>query len=55
MNSQNKKDYLIVMGSRIKEKGGKWYVGSAVERVSHRSNCPVVVVADPKALSGMDS
>jgi len=45
---------LIVMGSHTKEKGGKWYVGSAVERVSYRSICPVVVVTDPKVLLGMD-
>ncbi len=45
---------LIVMGSHTKEKGGKWYVGSAVERVSYRSICPVVVVTDPKVLLTMD-
>jgi nucleotide-binding universal stress UspA family protein len=41
---------LIVMGSHTKVKEGKWYVGSAVERVSYRSICPVVVVTDPKVL-----
>jgi nucleotide-binding universal stress UspA family protein len=41
---------LIVMGSHTKEKGGKWYVGSAVEGVSYRSVCPVVVITDPKVL-----
>jgi nucleotide-binding universal stress UspA family protein len=46
---------LIVMGSHTKEKEGKWYVGSAVERVSLRSICPVIVVTDPKALLSMDS
>ena len=45
---------LIVMGSHTKEKGGKWYVGSAVERVSYRSICPVVVVTDPKVLLTME-
>jgi len=51
----DKKDAdLIVMGSHTKEKGGKWYVGSAVERVSYRSICPVVVVTDPKVLLTMD-
>jgi len=51
----NKKDVdLIVMGSHTKDKGGKWYVGSAVERVSLRSMCPVVVITDPKALSKID-
>ena len=37
----------IVMGSHTKDKGGKWYVGSAVERVSYRASCPVIVVTDP--------
>jgi len=41
---------LIVMGSHTKQKGGKWYVGSAVERVSYRSGCPVVVVTDSNVL-----
>lgn len=51
----NKKDVdLIVMGSHTKNKGGKWYVGSAVERVSFRSVCPVVVITDHKALSNID-
>ncbi len=51
----DKKDAdLIVMGSHTKENGGKWYVGSAVERVSYRSNCPVVVITDPKVLLTMD-
>ncbi|MCP3895391.1 MAG: universal stress protein [Bacteroides sp.] len=45
---------LIVIGSHTKEKSGKWYAGSAVERVSLRSICPVIVVTDPKALLSMD-
>ena len=45
---------LIVMGSHTKEKEGKWYVGSAVERVSYRSNCPVVVITDPNVLLTMN-
>ena len=45
---------LIVMGSHTKAKEGKWYVGSAVERVSFRSICPVIVVTDPKALLSLD-
>jgi nucleotide-binding universal stress UspA family protein len=46
-----KKDIdLLVMGSHTKEKEGKWYVGSAVERVSLRSICPVMVITDPQAL-----
>lgn len=44
---------LIAMGSHTKEKGPKWHVGSAVEDVSLRAECPVVVAADPKALRGM--
>ncbi|MGD2151299.1 MAG: universal stress protein [Desulfobacterales bacterium] len=46
-----KKDaHLITMGSHTKEKAGKWYAGSVVERVSYRSKCPVVVVTDPEVL-----
>ena len=41
---------LIAMGSHTKEKGGKWYAGSVVERVSFRSKCAVVVVTDPEVL-----
>jgi nucleotide-binding universal stress UspA family protein len=45
---------LIVMGSHTKIKGhmekSRWYVGSAVERVSARSVCPVVVITDPKVI-----
>ena len=40
---------LIVMGSHTKETGDRWYVGSAVEQVSSRSMCPVVVVTKPQA------
>jgi len=42
--------HLIAMGSHTKEKAGKWYAGSVVERVSSRSKCPVVVVTDPEVL-----
>ena len=46
-----KKDVdLIAMGSHTKEKAGKWYTGSVVERVSFRSKCAVVVVTDPEVL-----
>jgi hypothetical protein len=45
---------LIIMGSHTKEKPGKWYPGSAVERVSYRVACPVVVVTDPGALAHWD-
>jgi nucleotide-binding universal stress UspA family protein len=41
---------LIVLGSHTRQKQGKWYPGSAVERVSYRSNCPVLVINDPEAL-----
>ena len=41
---------LIAMGSHTKEKAGKWYAGSVVERVSFRSKCAVVVVTDPEVL-----
>jgi len=41
---------LIVMGSHTKQKEKKWYVGSAVEQVSFRSFCPIIVVTNPTAL-----
>lgn len=41
---------LILMGSHTREKRGKWYPGSAVERVSIQSTCPVMVINDPEAL-----
>jgi nucleotide-binding universal stress UspA family protein len=41
---------LVVLGSHTRQSRGKWYPGSAVERVSHRSNCPVIVINDPEAL-----
>ncbi len=46
---------LIIMGSHTKEKAGKWYPGSAVERVGYRADCPVVVVTDPGVLAHWDS
>ena len=46
---------LIVMGSHTKITGmletSRWYVGSAVERVSARAICPVAVITDPKVLN----
>jgi hypothetical protein len=46
-----KKDVdAIVMGSHTKEKQGKWYAGSAVERVAFRSDCPVIIITDPIVL-----
>ncbi|MCP4115543.1 MAG: universal stress protein [Desulfobacteraceae bacterium] len=44
---------LIILGSHTRERSGKWYGGSVVERVSFRANCPVFVVNDPKALQKM--
>ena len=41
---------LIVMGSHTKERPGKWYPGSAVERVCYRTAGPVIVITDPTAL-----
>jgi nucleotide-binding universal stress UspA family protein len=46
---------LIIMGSHTKEKSGKWYPGSVVERVSYRADCPMVVVTDPEVLAHWDS
>jgi nucleotide-binding universal stress UspA family protein len=48
--AEKKDTHLIIMGSHTKEKSGKWYAGSVVERVSFRSKCPVVVVTDPEVL-----
>jgi len=45
---------LIVMGSHTREKGERWYVGSAVEQVSAKSFCPVAVVTHPDALLKME-
>ena len=45
---------LIIMGSHTKEKPGKWYPGSAVERVGYRIDCPMVVVTDPGVLAHWD-
>ena len=45
---------LIIMGSHTKEKPGKWYPGSAVERVAYRAACPTVVVTNPGALTHWD-
>ena len=41
----------IVMGSHTKEKEGKWYAGSAVERVASLSRNPVMVITDPAVLT----
>jgi nucleotide-binding universal stress UspA family protein len=42
---------LIIMGSHTKETAGKWYPGSAVERVGHGAACPLTVVTDPEVLT----
>ena len=47
---ENKDADLIIMGSHTKEKNGKWYSGSVVERTSYRSNCPIITVTDPEVL-----
>jgi nucleotide-binding universal stress UspA family protein len=44
----------IIMGSHTTTNHGSWYPGSAVERVSFRSRCPVMVVTDPTALNAWD-
>ncbi len=41
---------LIILGSHTKMHAGKWYAESVVERVSAQTDCPVLVVNDPKAL-----
>lgn len=38
---------LLVMGSRTGESNRRWYVGSAVEKVSLQSPCPVVIAPAP--------
>lgn len=48
--AEKKDANLIMMGSHTKEKNGKWYAGSVVERTSYRSNCPVVTITDPEVL-----
>lgn len=52
--AREKEADLIVMGSHTKEKPGKWYPGSAVERVGYRAACPVLVVTDSEALTHWD-
>jgi nucleotide-binding universal stress UspA family protein len=47
---ENKDADLIMMGSHTKEKNGKWYAGSVVERASYRANCPIITVTDPEVL-----
>lgn len=40
----------IVLGSHTKEKGGKWYAGSTVEKISFQALCPVFVLTDSRTL-----
>jgi nucleotide-binding universal stress UspA family protein len=42
---------LIVIGSHVKEKAGKWYPGSVTHQLSAQANCPVMVVSGPRALA----
>lgn len=46
---QNSVD-VIILGSHTKEREGKWYPGSVVERVSYRAACPVLAITDPEVL-----
>jgi nucleotide-binding universal stress UspA family protein len=48
--AQRKNADVVVMGSHTKQHRGTWYPGSAVERVSVQSPCPVIVITDPSAL-----
>jgi nucleotide-binding universal stress UspA family protein len=52
LDSAGKEDVdLIIMGSHTKDTAGKWYPGSAVERVGYRATCPLTVVTDPAVLA----
>lgn len=42
---------LIVMGSHTKDRAGKWYAGSVVQRITRHARCPVIVVNGPEALT----
>ncbi len=42
---------LIILGSHTKEKTGKWYAGSVVQKVTIGSECPVMVVNGLEALT----
>lgn len=41
---------IIIMGSHTKEKSGKWYTGSVVEKVSYKAKCPIIIITDPEVL-----
>ena len=42
---------VIIMGSHTQENRGKWYAGSAVERVGYQAKRPVIVITDPEVLT----
>ena len=46
---------IIVLGSHTGDESERWYVGSAVEEVSSKADCPVIVLTDPDALARMDN
>jgi nucleotide-binding universal stress UspA family protein len=41
---------LIVVGSHTRDRTGKWYAGSVVQRITRLAHCPVIVVNGPEAL-----
>jgi nucleotide-binding universal stress UspA family protein len=41
---------LIVVGSHTRNRAGKWYAGSVVQRITCHASCPVIVVNGPDAL-----
>lgn len=42
---------LIIMGSHTRDRTGKWYAGSVVQRITCHARCPVIVVNGPEALT----
>ena len=52
--AQKKRVDLIVMGSHTRDENKKWYIGSAVEKVSYRAPCPVAVITAPECLSKIE-
>lgn len=45
---------LIIMGSHTRDRTGKWYAGSVVQRITCHARCPVIVVNGPEALAPWD-
>ena len=41
---------LIVMGSHTRDENKRWYIGSAVEKVSYSAPCPVAVITARECL-----